>query len=437
MSKPQTGRRAVILLLLMTSAPFAWWVARNELVNYDLARARRAMADLDLDAARTWLQAAERRQPKRAEIHFRLGVVHRRAGRYRPAKECFERAAQLGWFQKDLQRQRTLVAFQLGYLKQGERRLAQLLGGDCDDELAEDVYEALAMGYLAEFRVSEGKACLDYWVEWRPDSVRARIWRAQFHNTMRDPEKEQAELRQVLRLDPRRIHERLWLAQSLLERNQVDAALVESEIGRRQAPGDPRVSLTLGMCHFKQGRQDEAWRELESAVARDLDSQSRLQALLILGQIALASQDYKSAARRYEEAMKIAPNDSAAHYGLGTTLSKLGNVAAAGRHLQRSLVLENQTTRLADINSALIKAVDNVELRLEAARILLDQERKTEAAVWMMSALRYHGELREAHEFLAEFFDEQGEGKLARSHLAAARTGGESIESAIHGSNGP
>jgi tetratricopeptide (TPR) repeat protein len=417
--------------------PLTWWSGRGALVHYDLASARRAIAELDLERARSWLQVAEQRQPERPEIHFLMGVVHRRTGRYRPAKECFERAERLGWFEKDLQHQRNMLTFQLGYLRKAEPYLKRLLERDCSDELAEDVYESLVMGYLAEFRVIEGKACLDYWVEWRPESVRARIWRAQFHNTMMDPENEQAELREVLRLDPRRIHERLWLAQSLLDRNQVNRALVECEMVRRQAPGNPRVQLMFGLCHFEQGGLDEARRELESAAASSIDARDRLQALVILGQIASASQDYDLAARRYEEATKIAPNDSAAHYGLGTVLSKLGNVAAAERHLQRSRVLENQASRLADINSALIKAVDNVELRLEAARILLDEGRKTEAAVWMLSALRYDSKLRAAHEFLAEYFDEQGEGELARSHLAAARAGGESIEPEIHASNGP
>jgi Tfp pilus assembly protein PilF len=46
---------------------------------------------------------------------------------------------------------------------------------------------------------------------------------------------------------------------------------------------------------------------------------------------------------------------------------------------------------------------------------------KAKAAKYMLSALRYDPELKEAHEMLADFFEEQGRADLAREHRDRAR----------------
>ncbi|HEV3023410.1 MAG TPA: tetratricopeptide repeat protein [Pirellulales bacterium] len=424
LGRPVFFRRGVVLLVAAALAFVAWWAAPGALVRYDVLRARRALAELEPDEACRWLQAAEARSPERAEVHYLLGSAHRRARRYRPAKQCFERAERLGWSKRDLERERMMMTFQMGQVERAEPYLRKLLEQDCGDEVAEDIYEALVMGYLTEFRVSEASTCLTYWVEWRPDSVRARVWRAQFYGSMHDEGKLQAELREVLRIDPGRLGERMWLAQSLVDQNQVEAALAECEIGRRQAPVDPRVSLVLGLCRFKQGRQDEAQRELEAAAAKIADPPRKLQALVLLGQIASAEGDYERAVRHYEAATQCNPGDASAEYGLGTALSNLGNPQGGEPHLKRSHELERQLNRLNEISSALVKDIENVELRLEASHIALDQGRKNDAAVWMLSALRYDPMRREAHEFLADYYQAHGEVDLAQTHRDMARRGG-------------
>jgi tetratricopeptide (TPR) repeat protein len=430
--KPVFRRRAAVLVVAaVVTALVAWRATPGVMVRYDMLRARRAMANLELDAACAWLQTAAAREPERAEIQYLLGSAHRRARRYRPAKQCFERAERLGWSKRDLEREQMMMTFQTGNIEQAEPYLRKLLERPSSDDTAEDIYEALAMGYMTEFRVSEAHLCLDLWIEWRPNSARARIWRAQFFGSMQDEGKLQDELRDVLRIDPTRRVERMWLAQSLVDQNQVEAALEQCEIGRRQAPDDPQVQMVLGLCHFKQGRQDEARHELEAAAAKVADPRRKLQALVLLGQIALAAGDYERAVSHYKAAVECSPSDASAEYGLGTALSKLGRQAEGEPHLRRSRLLETQSDRLNDINSALIKDVGNIELRLEAAQISIEQGRLSDAAIWMLSALRYDPNQREANAFLAEYYQAQGEADLAQSHRALARGRGEVMRAAI------
>jgi tetratricopeptide (TPR) repeat protein len=335
-----------------------------------------------------------------------------------------DRALALGWSKREVQIQRAMLRFQMGYIGDAGPYLAKLLDRGCDPALADEIYEAMVIGYLAEYRVDEAMTCLQRWLGLRADNIRARVLLANLYGAASDPERMQAELREVLRLDPHLIHERLWLAQSLREGNQVDAALAECEICRQQAPRDPEVLLGLGQCHFQLGRPDEARRELDAALAEGLNPQLRVQALVALGQIAMDASDYEQSARYYEQAVKTVPADSAAEYGLGTALSKLEKHDLAKPHLQRSRVLEVQTGRLAEINRLLAASARDVSLRLEAAQILHSQGFESEAASWMLSVLRYDPRQREAHELLARFFEKQGEADLAQLHRAALRQDG-------------
>jgi tetratricopeptide (TPR) repeat protein len=397
------------------------WFGPAVVVEFDLHRARRAIARNDFSDALAWLHAAEARDAERADVQFLLGVINRRAEKYLPATRNFERALALGWSKREVLAQRAMLRFQMGFIGDAGHHLAKLLDRGCDEALAEEIYEAMVIGYLAEYRVGEAMAILQRWLAVRSNSVRAHVLLANLYGAMADPEHMQAELREVLRLDPGLIHERLWLAQSLREGNRVEEALAECEVCRRQAPRDADVMLGTGLCHFQLGHPKEAQPELEAAVAKGLNPQHRLQALVALGQIAMDDSQFEQAARYYERAVETVPADSAAEYGLGTALSKLEKRDMAEPHLRRWRVLETQTARLAEINRLLAISADDVPMRLEAAGILQSQGYKSEAAQWMMSVLRYNPRQREAHELLAQYFEEQGKSDLAGQHRAALR----------------
>lgn len=55
-----------------------------------------------------------------------------------------------------------------------------------------------------------------------------------------------------------------------------------------------------------------------------VDSHVRSQALIDSGNVAFKAKDYEGAARRYASAVAVEPDDPAAHYGLGMSLSRLG-----------------------------------------------------------------------------------------------------------------
>ncbi|HEV3021987.1 MAG TPA: tetratricopeptide repeat protein, partial [Pirellulales bacterium] len=388
-------------------------------------QARRALAAAEPEQACQWLDAAAQRQPDCAEAHYLLAVALRRLARYRLAEEHLQRAERLGWQRTDLELQGRLIEFQRGNIAEAEPFLTNVLETGGSDDVAEEIYEALVIGYLGEYRFANADMILKHWIKWRPDSLRARLLCAYFYGVISDSEQQQLELREVLRIAPRRLTERLALAESLVGTTQIDEAVVECEICQNQAPHDPRVLFVLGLCHYRRGRLEEAKSELERAVEDDetLDARQLAQGFITLAQIVSAVRDFEAAALYYEKAVKLTPNDSAPAYGLGTTLKILGQDELAERHLQCSRRLEEQACRLADIKELLLRGDHDATLYLQAARILLECGQKRDAAAWLLNALHLDPNLRAAHELLADFCEEHGEFEQAARHREAARLG--------------
>ena len=417
------GRRVVRPgLLALTLGLAVKFLGPYVLIGYDISQARRALAKLAWRDALDWLHAAQSRQPERAETEFLLGTVYRRSGLLRPAREHLERARALGYSPREVKRQELMLLFQMGDIGAAESSLTKMLARGGNDDMAEEIYEAMAVGYLTEHRAQEAATTLSHWIVWRPESMSARLLRVHLFGAMNDSNQLEAELREILRIDPGRIAQRLALVDHLRNKKQIEEAIAECEVCRKQAPDDHRVSVQLGLCHYELGQLDEARRELDPAATLVVDLGLKMQGLVRLGQLASDAKDWEGAVNYYTKAVQARPCDMAANYGLGLALSRWGKLELAERHLERSRVLSSQDERMDDINLLLVRDAENVELRLEAARILQDQGRKADAAAWMMSVLRHAPRRREAHEFLAEFYDEKGRADLAQRHRDDART---------------
>jgi tetratricopeptide (TPR) repeat protein len=395
------------------------WVHIAVLV--DLDRARRALAASDPQRALDWLTASEARQTDNAELQYLLGKAHRRNAHFHEAKRYFDGAQSLGWSKADLERQRMMMLFQMGDVQEAETYLTALLEAGVSDELAEEIYEVLVMGFLTEFRIRDADVCIDHWLDWKPRSISARVWRAHMLQSLRRDDEYVAMLREILSIDASRVTERLALAHWLLGNTQVDEALSELERCARQAPpGDAQVLFALGLCHYKQGTADLARRELDEALSKTLDARQRAEAYTTLGQIALAEADYELAVRHFEKALELTPESPVAPHGLGTALTRMGDVERGMKYLHRAQRLQELDDRLDELGRELLKDTANTALRIEAARLLLEMGDKTKAATYMLSALRYDPALKEAHEMLADYYDEQGRADLARRHRALA-----------------
>src|SRR5690349_12604405 len=136
-----TRSRWVVVTGSLVAALVAGLAWNRGLAAYQVYRARGALLAAEPEAALEWLRAAEMRQPDRADIPYLLATAHRRAGQLGAVLSHLQRADELGWPKKDLKRQRMMMLFETGNVRDAEPYLQKQLAQGCSDGTAEEVYE--------------------------------------------------------------------------------------------------------------------------------------------------------------------------------------------------------------------------------------------------------------------------------------------------------
>src|SRR5688500_13710617 len=146
------SRVAVGVLLLAVAALLIW---RSAGAGRHAHAARQALAGGDLQAARSHLEAAQRMQPGDAEDLYLLGRTLRRLGELPQADRWLSEAERAGWDADEIRHQRKLALVQSGQFDRAQSYLQAMLQHGADDELAAEIYEAIAQGHLSSYRLAD------------------------------------------------------------------------------------------------------------------------------------------------------------------------------------------------------------------------------------------------------------------------------------------
>jgi tetratricopeptide (TPR) repeat protein len=382
---------------------------------YRLRKARRELEAADAEAALADLRLAQRAKPNSAEVHYLLGVANRRAGSLPASMADLSAAEQLGWSLKAVRRQRLLASVQGGD-KAAEKELQKILDRTLPDDEAEEIYEAFAKGYLSEFRLRDAKRCLDFWIEWRSHALLPRLLRAEIAGYVGDHAQQMTEYQGVLAVAFDNFEAHVNIAELLLADNRVDEALAEYRWCVARRNDDPRAAVGMASCQRRTGDLPAAQRLLEETLKPSLSNEQRSFVLNGLGQIALEARELDRAIDIFSEAARLAPSDHAVRYVLGTALARAGQESRAAEELALAKQLEEQSTRLGDLQTELISDPNNAELRWEAAMILRRQDHPLESLAWLFSALRCDPNHERSHAALADYYESQGEPEIATKH---------------------
>lgn len=411
------------LLLAAVAAAVGW---RSLYVTWQLRSARQQLSMGSLqqaEAARQLLLETERlHEPDRPELLFLLGRASRRTGQFDDSLQYLNRAEAAGWDSAQIQQQRLLAAAQRGRIDPDDPALKQLLLENASDDLAYEVYEALAKGYLFSYRFGDAVHCLNFWTEWCPQATDPRMWRAGiWEQTERWPEAAD-EYRGVLKIDPNHLDARLALAGSLLgQLNKVEEARQEFETCLQQAPDNVTAVLGLASCERRLADPERAEARIRELLQQELTDQQRANVQTELGQILIDRGALPEAVQVLTEVTEADPLNSTALYALGTALSGSGQREQAMECFEKSKALTQQFGRLTNITSELANHPEKADLRWEAGRILMDQGLHVEGAAWMATALVYEPDHQPTHESLAWYYENiKHDQKLARHHRSKA-----------------
>jgi Flp pilus assembly protein TadD len=429
--------KAALVGLAVVAATIGWRYLRWNLA---LASARSLAAELSPStvpqipaSALDEIKAISLRYPQDSEVAYLLGVAYRRAGQMTKARQEFTRAEQLGFSLDDLRRQHYLILFQTGEIKNSEPHLLNLLREGCSDSVAEEIYECLMKGYLADLRLSEAMVCADYWIEWQPRAVRARLLRAMVLEMALERSRLLQEYREILEIDPDCAEAHVAVGNLLLKSKDIPAAQQAFRRCLELNPQDMRARLGLAATRRQLGEPQSKALLLES-LKGNLSKDQQSFVLSELGQLAIQERDYKQALGYLQRAVAIAPDDSSARYAMGLALSRLGDKAAADDELEKSRRLESLNERLSDVMHEVIRQPQDAASRCEAGEIMLELGLEKESLACLLSALRCEKWHEKTHRVLARYYTQLGKKDMADRHLAWAE---QSLDQASRGGEEP
>lgn len=410
------GRWLVVGCLLAASAACFPWARRQASFYSHVRAARYALTRFFADNAVTELNLAKDLRPDSAEVQFLLGMANREAGHIDDVREHLENAMRLGWPKKDVRFQLTLLAFQAGD-RNAEVELKQMMLRPMDDHTAEQLYEALSLGYLAEYRASDAMMVLDHWVRWRPNCVRPRLLRAEVYDITNNSVKIEEEFRKILEVEPENYSAHLGLAHVLQRNHDTVQAQAHFRFCHRQWPDDPVATTGIASCLKHEGKMAEARQVLnEMLKEKYLPRPQRAAALSALGELAEQERDVATAIKLLTEAVELDPYNSQWHYRLGVCLAKSGRKDEAQRYTERAAEIDRLLERRSELELEMLDRPDDAELRYEIGEVLLKLGFPKPSAAMMLSALRWDPGHQGAHAALAKYYEEIDRDDLAQKH---------------------
>jgi Tfp pilus assembly protein PilF len=387
---------------------------------YRLNSAQQALRARDWVGANEILERSRQRGEMSGQWHYLQACSERRAGQVAQAQRHLARAAALGWNPADIDRQRLLMKAESGQIKQVEGRLAELLQSEVSDEAGEEIYEAMARGYLASLHIMDATKCLRYWVEWQPDNHVPHLWMGDLYQRIENPVAAADEYKRVLDLRPQHAEARLKLAQIYLEQSQVDDAAVLFEDCTSDSAHAAQSLLGLAECRRRQGSTTAAKALLYDVLVLELTSEQSAQALASLGRIALEDRDFAAAIDLLERSISQNPIESDGHIALAGALMAVGQTQLAEVERARARQLVEENNRLQSLTREAVARPSNADLRSEVGLILIQHGLWSAGRDWLQSAVQIDPGHRAAHQGLAQYFEQIGDLAQAKQHQLIA-----------------
>jgi tetratricopeptide (TPR) repeat protein len=408
--RPRTALALAGLALVAAAAAGAAYV------RYEWRAARAALAADRPVEARSRLAVCLLVWPNDLEVRLLAARAARLSGDVPAAESHLNRCLKLhGGATEAVQLEFLLLRVQTGEVEQVAPTLIDCVAKDHPESPL--ILATLARAYMHRLRYKSAYACLNRWIEVRPDAAKAYQWRGWVLERLNHHQAAEDDYCRALERDPDLFPARLRLAEMKLEDKKTAEALPHLERLYRQAPDQPEVLARLGMCRFQQNQLEEARRLLEAAAVRLPNDPG---VLLYLARLDVRAGRGAEAERRLRTILKSDPTDTEALYNLGTALQAQGRTAEATRVMSehtRCKRLVNRTNKLlqevADSPSA--RPSDYAEL----GRLLLQIGRERLGVYWLERALEADPDQPAAHAALAEHYEKKGERDRAAAHRRA------------------
>jgi tetratricopeptide (TPR) repeat protein len=296
-------------------------------------QAQAALQAKDMDAAQTEFRAVLALDPQDAEAHFNLGVIAMSQGDFQAASEHLHKALAI---RPSLTKAQALLG--ICQRRLGNRSARHLLEGSfarlTDTVVRTQVGKEL-IGLYYEQGDSEGAVpVMQKLVDLNPDDVDILYMAQRLYRELADDT-----LDKLAVLAPGSARMQQVIAERLVNVGDAESAADHYRKALEIDPRLPGVRFELAQAILESARsnptaQDEAEKELRSAIAMDGDSAS---VECELGAIAMLRDDVEKAQSHYTRGFSLNPGSTQAQLGLGQVLMAMEKPEDARKYLEMAV----------------------------------------------------------------------------------------------------
>jgi tetratricopeptide (TPR) repeat protein len=435
--------RAIYLLVLLgligAALALAGVAAWGE---YQYRAARTELERHHYDKAHEHIAACLRVRPRSALAHVLAARIDRRQGQFTGALEHLNEAQRLLGSADAVVLERLMLKAEAEDVSSLERYTVRFLkehsGGDMNnlDPLGEHrdgvaILEALAHGYLKQYRYSEAQACIQAWLRLCPNDTEALYYKAWDEMRLQRLGETEADCARILEIDPGHAAARSLLAECLATQHRCLEAIEQFTYQRQRGQFSTETALGMARCKRELGQNAEAVQLLDEVLAGD---PRNAEALRLRGSIALDAGDAPAAERWLREAVQANPYDLATIYAFVPALERCGKSAEAQEQLAKLARLRKDLERKDDIiRNLLSRSPDDADLHCELGVIFLRTGQEKAGLASLYHALALDPNHAKAHQALADYYDRVGRPEDAHPHHEFLRQRAQPASSAAQG----
>lgn len=274
-----------------------------------------------------------------------------------------------------------------------------------------EVAEGLSRIYLRNFRLTEASRVLEAWMKAAPEDPRPYLRRNEVDARINaEPAVLVRNFREALRRDPNLIEARLGLAERLREASQFDEAEVEYDALLERDPTNLQGLVGAGRVAILKGDLPAATRRFEAALKVDPKEKVALRELALID---LSGGRNAQAVARLRQAVEADPFDPEIRYTYSRALKALGETDRAAEEAAATERLKKEQQRVIDLRQDLVQHPDDVDLRAEAAKWLIEHGHEKEGLEWTALILKQKPGHPATCRLLVDYYTRQGKLGLA------------------------
>jgi tetratricopeptide (TPR) repeat protein len=262
--------------------------------------------------------------------------------------------------------------------------------------------EALARGYMRQYRLAEARLCLDRWLQTDPDNAEALFLEGLFYLDYSHARgAAETSYRRAVEHDPDHEEARLGLAVTLLDGRNFAEAVEHLAFLRPRQPDNLSVTVGLAECRANLQETDEAVRLVDEVLAREPEYGP---ALSLRGRLALDAGQAEEAETYLRQALDREPSNHRTLYSLVQCLRQNGKDEEAQQRQRDLQQLEKDLERFNDIvTKEMVQRPRDPALHCALGQMLLRGSHREEGLYWLRSALRLDPQYAPARQALAEY----------------------------------